>query len=535
MDKVDVAGRASAQNGRGRDTIFATGARPQVLGRQSTREERDNDIVTRLYNTRGRNRQFGQGATPASRQYNRPTTRSQSIQSSTLRDLNLPRIEEETQAPPSEKTSQADEVSSKLLIHDFSDLGERTGAVQHPPNNAEILREPFCQTRTTAHFVASNPNGELTEDLGGLPTSETFEPLEFDMDGHTISALPGNNLEEQRIVKDTENQIENPRQLNLYSFDATDKEIFSMIRQQVIDNRNSAEKLLHNNKHLGIGFIMTEAEEVGKLISRVAPELRRFLPEFYPIEFPLTRDSENQKTQIPSATPPSDPHGGASDTIRVALKADKIPIIQKRIDYLSQHTVLARITGRNPGMRKLTLWARARLHRSFKSFTIRANNYMEIEFEDALGRDQALEVQYYDMSGQTICILPWSPYFNFEEDYASSKSYTSLWVQIVDLPPFYRSKDIIQDFVSAFAEVISVDDTESYRTKLSGPRIRIITTDVEKLPKMLTLPRHDGRGDVAYKLAYSGLPEQCGRCRSYEHTVSQCNAPQAPNREHTHQ
>jgi hypothetical protein len=215
----------------------------------------------------------------------------------------------------------------------------------------------------------------------------------------------------------------------------------------------------------------------------------------------------------------------------VALKPEKITKMQEKIDYLSKHTVLACITRCNLGMRSLTLWARAQLHRCFTSFTIRANNYLEIEFDDPLGRDQALEVQYYDMKGQMICILPWSPYFNYEEDYATSQSFTSLWVQIVDLSPFYRSKDFIQDFVSAFAEVISVDDMESYCTKIYGPRICIITTDVEKLPKTLTLPRYDGRGDVSYKLTYSGLPEQCGRCRSYNHTVSQCKITSLPNQE----
>jgi hypothetical protein len=50
-----------------------------------------------------------------------------------------------------------------------------------------------------------------------------------------------------------------------------------MIRQQVINNRNAAATILNNNKHLGIGFIMTEYEEVAKLVGWVASELRRFL------------------------------------------------------------------------------------------------------------------------------------------------------------------------------------------------------------------------------------------------------------------
>jgi hypothetical protein len=404
--------------------------------------------------------------------------------------------------------------------------------VQNRHNTQEPVQTPNGPTaflEPVGTDLSKRNTGEERWELSSPGTIHLQESQAQDNAGGDIPGFPGQDNEELE-AKETE-ALDNPRQLNLYSFDATDKEIFLMIRQQVIDNRIAAASILNNNKHLGIGFLLTEYEEVAKLIGRVAPELGRFLQDLYPTEVTTTPITETQQTQEEPIPNPPEQVVLSPDTIRVTLKPDKITKIQEKIDYLSKHTVLARITGRNPGMRSLTLWARARLHRSFTTFTIRANNYLEIEFEDPVGRDQALEVQYYDLKGQTICILPWSPYFNYEDDYAASQPFTSLWVQIVDLPPFYRSKDLIQDFVSAFAEVISVDDTESYRTKLSGPRIRIITTDVEKLPKTLTLPRHDGRGDVNYKLAYSGLPEQCGRCRSYDHTVSQCKLASLSNQE----
>ena len=102
--------------------------------------------------------------------------------------------------------------------------------------------------------------------------------------------------------------------------------------------------------------------------------------------------------------------------------------IQEKINYLKKHTVLSCITGRNPRMHKLTLWTRTRLHRSFIAFTVRANNYLEIKFDDPIGTDLALKIQYYDVYGQTICILPWSPYFNYEEGYSQVVFHTSLWV-----------------------------------------------------------------------------------------------------------
>lgn len=52
--------------------------------------------------------------------------------------------------------------------------------------------------------------------------------------------------------------------------------------------------------------------------------------------------------------------------------------------------------------------------------------------------------------------------------------------------------------------------------------------DLHTLPQMIVVPRLDGEGNVEYALEFSGLPNQCGRCRSHEHQVRHY-----PRKEHT--
>ena len=69
---------------------------------------------------------------------------------------------------------------------------------------------------------------------------------------------------------------------------------------------------------------------------------------------------------------------------------------------------------------------------------------------------------------------------------------------------------------------MAVDNSEAYRAKLFGPRIRILVQDLNTLPLSITLPRLEGDGRVKYLQEYSGLPNQCGRCRSRHHPVRSC-------------
>nr|PNR26408.1 hypothetical protein PHYPA_030983 [Physcomitrium patens] len=62
---------------------------------------------------------------------------------------------------------------------------------------------------------------------------------------------------------------------------------------------------------------------------------------------------------------------------------------------------------------------------------------------------------------------------------------------------------------------------ETYRSKVSGPKVRVLVADITKLPFSLVLPNPTG-GEKEYHIEYSGLASQCNRCRSTSHHAKQC-------------
>ena len=100
----------------------------------------------------------------------------------------------------------------------------------------------------------------------------------------------------------------------------------------------------------------------------------------------------------------------------------------------------------------------------------------------------------------------------------------------MDLCQILREETFLRTIGGHIGQVIAVDNSDAYRAKLFGPRIRILVRDLDKLPRTVVLPRLDGEGVVEYDLEYSGMPNQCGRCRSRDHHARHC-----PKRESKYQ
>lgn len=90
-------------------------------------------------------------------------------------------------------------------------------------------------------------------------------------------------------------------------------------------------------------------------------------------------------------------------------------------------------------------------------------------------------------------------------------------MQVANLCQVLRDERFLHTIGSQIGQVISIDSSEAYKAKLLGPRIRLLVQNLNALPHTVVLPRLDGKGTQEYALEFSGLPNQCGRCRSREH------------------
>lgn len=81
--------------------------------------------------------------------------------------------------------------------------------------------------------------------------------------------------------------------------------------------------------------------------------------------------------------------------------------------------------------------------------------------------------------------------------------------------------------------MILIEDSDSYKGKTAGPRIRTLVQDPSALPASITLIGTDGATKQKIKVQYSGLHNQCNRCRGFRHYVKDCKQQKySDNRRH---
>ena len=122
----------------------------------------------------------------------------------------------------------------------------------------------------------------------------------------------------------------------------------------------------------------------------------------------------------------------------------------------------------------------------------------------------------------TIFFSSWRPHFHSRTPHARDNLDFPVWVQIVNLCQVLREDTFLRTIGEQIGQVIHIDNSDAYKAKLFGPRIRLLTKDLNNLPQTVVIPRLDGEGMVEYELEFSGLPHQCGRCRSRDHQVRHC-------------
>lgn len=196
--------------------------------------------------------------------------------------------------------------------------------------------------------------------------------------------------------------------------------------------------------------------------------------------------------------------------------------MRSQCDNKASISLLGRIQGKHPGLKALTAWARETLHPSLALLSLKANNVFEVTFERPEGRTHALNQTDLTYELSTIFFSSWRPHFDASQLHATDRLDHPVWMQIVNLCQVLRDDALLHTIGAQIGQVISIDNSDAYRAKLFGPRIRLLVEDLDALPHTVVLPRLDGDGTIEYPLEFRGLPNQSGRCRSREHQVRYC-------------
>jgi len=100
-------------------------------------------------------------------------------------------------------------------------------------------------------------------------------------------------------------------------------------------------------------------------------------------------------------------------------------------------------------------------------------------------------------------------------------------VQFPDLHEQFRNKRALIIMASKLGEVLDIEAADSYIKRSAGPMVTIEVKDIVKLASYIRIPSMvEGAAvtdTIRQKILYSGLPNQCWKCRRFGHQARACN------------
>ncbi len=193
----------------------------------------------------------------------------------------------------------------------------------------------------------------------------------------------------------------------------------------------------------------------------------------------------------------------------------------------ARRMVIGRTLGGRPSFKALHECLKLHLPATYVSTTLLTRGYFLIAFENEEGAVAIRKLTTVDWSGLCLSFSRFSPDFDSSAQGAEALLTHTIKVQFPDIHEQFRNVKVLTILASKLGEVLEIEAAESYIKRPTGPMVMVEVKDITRLAGYIRIPSMaEGApttNSVRQKILYSGLPNQCRKCRQFGHHARACN------------
>jgi hypothetical protein len=209
--------------------------------------------------------------------------------------------------------------------------------------------------------------------------------------------------------------------------------------------------------------------------------------------------------------------------------------VQKNAALKARKTVIGRTLAGKTSFKDLQDCLRFHFPAPFLTVTLLTRGYFEVFFEKKEGARAARKLTVVEWSGWALSFSRYSTLFRPNEHEAERLLTHSIKVQFPDLHVQLHTEKALTIMASSIGDVLDIESPDSYIKRPAGPMVTVEVKDISKLTGIIRIPsmaEGAGPGDItAQRILYSGLPNQCRKCRKFGHLAKTCPLNRSPTQD----
>ncbi len=200
--------------------------------------------------------------------------------------------------------------------------------------------------------------------------------------------------------------------------------------------------------------------------------------------------------------------------------------VQENAAKKARRTVIGRILRGRATFKMLLDCLKLHLLAPLVSIALLTRGYFEILFEDEEGAKATRCLMAVDWSGLCLSFSRYIPNFDANSQGAEAQLTHAIKVQFPNLHEQFRNTTALTIMASKIGEVLEIEALDSYIKRPAGPMITIKLKDISKLSGYIRISSMTEGAEtndmIAQKILYSGLLNQCRKCRRFGHHARSC-------------